>query len=95
MINQSFLNEIATETNSKIAKVVLNGTYEITAFDVKSVSTSVIRLQYTVPNGSVVNITKIEIKKANGSIISSNTVFVPITTDTIIKHDITVGNKEA
>jgi hypothetical protein len=90
MILQSYLNEVAQYTNEKVAKVVLNGTYEISAFQVKQLTDSTLLMEYLVPAESVSEITLIELKSASGTVVSSNNVYIPVTSDTIIKHTITV-----
>lgn len=93
MINPSYLAELAEYTDGKIAKVVVNGTLEITDFDVRELDDNVIELEYRILYGTVAEATQIELQTAGGQMISSNAVFVPITTDTIIKQTVTV--KEA
>lgn len=89
MIPQSYLNELAQYTNGKVAKVVLNGTYEISTFQVKQIDSTLL-MEYLVPAGSVSEVTLIELKSIGGTIVSSNNVYIPVTSDTIIEHTITV-----
>lgn len=93
MIACTLLSEIAALTDSKIAKVVLNGTYEIDTFEVKSVTGATVGMQYIVPASAVPVVTKIELKNSADQVISSNDVYVPITSDTLILQTIEV--KEA
>ena len=95
MIQQSYLNEVANKVHTDIAKVVINDTVEITAFQVKQLTASTVRLEFIIPQGSVPNVTKIQLRKSNNAIIRSSSVFIPITSDTLIKHNITVSNKGA
>lgn len=81
MITAQFLNKTANFVRDEVAKVVLNGTYEITDFDVKAVTGNALALNYLVPVADVSLITEIEIKDAQDNVISSNNVYVPITTD--------------
>lgn len=91
MIDQGYLVELTEYTDDKIAKVVLNsGAYEITSFDIKQVAANLLTMEYMVPVGSVSEITLIELKSPTGQLISSNNVFIPITTDTVIKQTIKV-----
>lgn len=91
MIVQNYLNELAQYTDEKVAKVVLNGgVYEITTFQVKQITDSTLLMEYMVPVGAVNEITLIELKSASGAVVSSNNVYIPVTSDTIIKHTITV-----
>lgn len=95
MIPNAYLNELAVYTKDRISKVVINGSYEITTFTTRQVTASTVELVYTIPlnlsGQSVVQL--IEIKSSSGSVISSNAVFIPIVSDTIMKHTISI--KEA
>lgn len=93
MISNDFLSEIVIFTDKKIKKVVLNGIYEITSFDLKKVSANELSMRYTVPFGAVENIQQIELKNELDKVISSNQVYVPISSDTILSQTIFV--KEA
>lgn len=90
MISNSLLVEIAHIIDQKIAKVVLNGNYEITDFTLKQVSETSAVLNYRVNAGAVGTITKIELKDAQNNVISTNNVNVPITTDTIMVQSVLV-----
>lgn len=90
MISKFLLVEIAHIIDQKIAKVVLNGNYEITDFTLKQVSETSAVLNYRVNAGTVGTITKIELKDAQNNVISTNNVNVPITTDTILVQSILV-----
>jgi hypothetical protein len=93
MIASTLLSEIAELADSKIAKVVLNGTYEIDTFEVKSVTGATVGMQYIIPASAVPVVTKIELKNSANQLISSNDVYVPITSDTLILQTLEV--KEA
>ncbi|WP_110933991.1 ketopantoate hydroxymethyltransferase [Paenibacillus bouchesdurhonensis] len=88
----SFLNDVARFVDANISKVVLNDTVEITSFSVKEVTGSTVGMQYIVPAADVSLVTKIELKDANNNIKTTNNVYVPITTDTLLLH--TVQAKE-
>ncbi|RCX22600.1 hypothetical protein DFP94_101180 [Fontibacillus phaseoli] len=90
MMNSSFLNEIANYTNAKIAKVILNDTVEITDFTVKQVNESTIGMQYMISASRVELVTKIELADASGQPLSTNEVYVPIASDTLLLHTIQV-----
>ncbi|MNJ28660.1 hypothetical protein D3C77_232040 [compost metagenome] len=92
MIVGSFLNDVARFVDANISKVVLNDTVEITSFSVKEVTGSTVGMQYIVPAADVSLVTKIELKDANNNIKTTNNVYVPITTDTLLLH--TVQAKE-
>ncbi len=93
MIATSLLNELAVYVDSRVEKVILNGTYTITNFEVKSVTDNVLVLNYIVPVAEVSLITLVELKDADDNVLSSNAVNVPITADHMMLQMITV--KEA
>jgi hypothetical protein len=91
MIDQAYLVELTEYTDDKIAKVVINnGAHVITSFEIKQTAANLLTMEYLVPASSVSEITIIELKSAANQLISSNNVFVPITTDTVIKQTIRV-----
>lgn len=90
MIPTTFLSELAQFTNTQIAKVVLNGSYEIDTFRIKRVEAGIVELEYMIPAGSVAEVTLIELQSSKGQVVSSNEAYVPITSDTVIKHTVTV-----
>lgn len=93
MITSKLLNSLAAFVDSRVAKVVLNGTYAITDFEVKAVTDNVLALNYIVPAADVSLITLIELKDAANNVLTSNAVNVPITVDHMMLQTITV--KEA
>lgn len=93
MITQTLLNGVATYVNGRVAKIVINGAYEITSFKVKEVSENVLALNYIVPVADVSLITSIELKDASNNVLTSNQVNIPIVTDHLMLQTITV--KEA
>jgi len=90
MISTQFLEDIAKYVDSRIAKVVINGTYEITQFEVKQVTDSTLAMRYIVPASEVSVITIIELKDEDGNVISSNSVNIPITADQVMIQAIEV-----
>lgn len=90
MITDRFLGSVAEFVSTNVAKVVLNQTYEITNFTIKSVQGTVLTIEYMVPAASVDLITLIQLKDAADSVITENSVYVPVPSDTIIRQPITV-----
>ncbi|MFJ2042256.1 ketopantoate hydroxymethyltransferase [Paenibacillus taichungensis] len=84
MIEQSFLNEVAVFVDSRIAKVVLNGVYEITQFEQKAVTDSTVALNFIIPANAVSLVTMIEVKKADNTRVSYKPVNLPVTSDTLM-----------
>lgn len=90
MIHAEFMREVASFTNAKISKVVLNGSYEIRDFMIKYVDENVVVMNYFIPFGSVSTIELIELQDDSGRVICSNTVNVPLASDTIMVQTIEV-----
>ena len=66
MIDTAFLQDVAEYVDSRVAKVVLNGTYVITNFEVKQVTDNVLAMKYLIPAADVSLVTTIELKDAGG-----------------------------
>lgn len=88
MIASGLLHDMAGYLDSRVAKVVINGDYEITHFEVKTVNDNVLALNYVVPVDEVSLITLIELKDAADNVLSSNAVNVPITSDHLMLQTI-------
>lgn len=93
MITADLLHGVAEYVNSRVAKVVINGTYTITDFEVKAVTDNVLALNYIVPVAEVSLITLVELKDAADNVLTSDPVNVPITADHLMLQTIEV--KEA
>ncbi|MEK5480297.1 ketopantoate hydroxymethyltransferase [Paenibacillus sp. FSL R5-0407] len=90
MIASSFLNGVANYTHGRIAKVVLNDLIEITNFAIKEVTESTVGMQYIVPAALVSLVTKIDLKDSSNNLISTNNVYVPIASDTLLLQTILI-----
>lgn len=90
MISEQFLHEIAEYVDERVAKVVLNGNYEITEFETKAVTDNTLAMRYVIPASEVSLVTKIELKSVQNEVITSNDVNVPISSDTLMLQTITV-----
>ncbi|HLT41952.1 MAG TPA: hypothetical protein VKZ95_04540 [Sphingobacteriaceae bacterium] len=90
MIAQQLLQDVANLVNDRIAKVVLNGTYEITDFEVKEVSGTTVGMEYLIPVAEITQLKLIELKDANDTTLTSNTVNVPINVDTLFLQTVEV-----
>lgn len=93
MIAASLLHDMGEYVKERVAKVVINGSYEITNFEVKAVTDNVLALNYIIPVSEVSLITLVELKDASNTILTSNDVNVPITADHLMLQTIKV--KEA
>ncbi|GIP18378.1 hypothetical protein J40TS1_40200 [Paenibacillus montaniterrae] len=94
MIVSALLNELAEYVDGRIAKVVINGSYEISSFKVKEVTDNVLALNYIVPVADVSLITSIELKDARNNVLTSNQVNIPIVADHLMLQTIVVKEAE-
>ncbi|GJM70252.1 hypothetical protein HMSSN036_24680 [Paenibacillus macerans] len=90
MIVSNLLHDIADYVNGRVAKVVINNSYTITDFEVKTVNENVLILNYIVPVSEVSLITLVELKDAADNVLSSNAVNVPITADHLMLQTIEI-----
>lgn len=90
MIPEAFRSDIAGFIESKIAKVQINGTYDITNFIVKSVVGNKLKMAYEIPFGAIDEVNTMALLKTNDEVISTNDVYLPITSDTNISHTFTI-----
>lgn len=90
MITAEFLHDVAEYVDTRVKKVVLNGSYEITDFEVKAVTDNVLALNYIVPMEDVALITKIELKDESDNVITSDDVHVPVTSDALMLQTVEV-----
>ncbi len=90
MIASNLLHDIADYVNGRVAKVVINNSYTITDFEVKTVNENVLILNYIVPVSEVSLITLVELKDAADNVLSSNAVNVPITADHLMLQTIEI-----
>ncbi|MDT2303114.1 DUF2313 domain-containing protein [Paenibacillus larvae] len=89
MIISSFIQEVADYARDKIATVYLNSSYQVEQVQ-KTFTGNTVNLEYIVPKGAMDNISLIELKTSDDQLISRNEVFIPITSDTVIKQTLFV-----
>ncbi|TVX91910.1 ketopantoate hydroxymethyltransferase [Paenibacillus agilis] len=90
MMTTNFLNDLAVYTNNRVTKVVINDTHTIDQFEIKEATASDILIKYMVRQGMVQTVNKIDLRDANDKVISTNNVFVPITSDTLLLQRIKI-----
>ncbi|WP_018750212.1 hypothetical protein [Paenibacillus sanguinis] len=90
MITASFKQEVANYVNTRIAKVVLNESYEINEFEQKAVTDSTVALNYIVPAANVPVITRVELRDAADGILTTHEVNVPVSSDTLMLQTVEV-----
>lgn len=88
-ITDDYLSDIAASALAKISSVLVNGTLSITDIE-KTQTDNVINVEFTLSQYNVPTVTSIQLLDSNGTVLTDNTVYIPITQTTIIDHRITV-----
>lgn len=89
-IQQALLSGTANFVSGDIASARVNGSVVISDIN-KSVSGSTLTVTYSVPAESVSEIDQLELLDADGNVLTSSTVYVPVEASTILKHIIPVA----
>ena len=91
-IQSAYLNEVATYTNTQITKVVINNSITITSFELKQVASNVFLIKFRVTSAQTALITSIKLEKTDSTVISDNTVSIPVSTEEVlIRQTITIS----
>lgn len=88
-IQTPLLNATAGFVSGDVAKARINGT-QILENLTKQVNGNVAEITYTVPQGLVEAVTLAELLDAQGNVLTSSAVYVPVTGGTVMKHTIPV-----
>lgn len=91
-VQAQLLSDVAAFTVNDIDNVIINDTYVVNAFNTKTSSAGLVTLEYTVEHAesSIDFITNIKIRKADNSVLTSASVYVPLVDAVVLKHTITV-----
>ena len=89
-IQPLLLSGVANFVSWEIVSARINGTISISDLT-KSVSGSVLTINFTVPAGDFTAITTVELLDASGNVLTSSTVYVPITGATLLEYRIPVA----
>lgn len=89
-IQAALLNDTANFVSGDIASARINGTIAISELN-KSVEGSTLEVTYTVAQSQTEAITSAELLDAEGNVLTSSTVYVPVSGSTIMKHIIPVS----
>ena len=92
-LKSALFQDVAQFTVSDIASVLINNTLAISEFSAKQATGDECIVEYSVPQGSVEDITSIKLLDADGNTLSESVVYVPVAADVVLKHTIKV--KEA
>ena len=89
-IQQALLTGTANFVSGDIASARINGTVVISELE-KTISGSTLTVTYTVPQDQASDVTLAELLDADGNVLTSSTVYVPVESNTVMKHVIPVS----
>lgn len=89
-IQQALLTGVANFVSGDVASARINGTISITALS-KSVSGNILTITYTVAAAQTTEITSVELLDADGNVLTSSQVYVPVGDSIVMKHTIPVN----
>lgn len=89
-IQQDLLAGVANFVSGDVASALVNRTVAITRLT-KTVEGSELTVTYTVLPSQATEITALELLDAEGNILTSSTVYIPVTTNVVLKHIIPVA----
>lgn len=89
-IQQDLLAGVANFVSGDVASARVNGTVAITGLT-KTVEGTELTVTYTVLPSQATEITALELLDAEGNILTSSTVYIPVTTNVVLKHIIPVA----
>lgn len=85
------LNKLKTFTGEEIQAVLINDTYKITNFVQKIITGGYLRIQYNIENWEEIKlITNIKFLDGEDLILSNDSVYISIASDTMIEHRINI-----
>ena len=89
-VQQALLTGVANFVSGDVASARINGTISITALS-KSVSGNTLTITYTVAAAQTTEITSVELLDADGNVLTSSQVYVPVEDSIVMKHPILVN----
>lgn len=89
-IQAALLTGVADFVSGDVASARINGTISISALT-KSVSGNTLTITYTVTSSQTTEVTQAELLDADGNVLTSSNIYVPITDTAVIKHTIPVA----
>lgn len=89
-VQQALLNDAATFVSGDIASVLINDSIEISNFRTNQVSDNKVSIEYVVTPEMTNVITDIKLRKADNTVLTRSSVYVPVTELVVSKHIITV-----
>lgn len=88
-IQQALLTGVANFVSGDVASARVNGTIPISDLT-KSVEGAELTVTYTVLPSQTTEITSLELLDGEGNVLTSSTVYIPVTTNVVMKHIIPV-----
>lgn len=88
-IQQGLVDDTATAVSADVASARINGTTVISGLT-KTANGGVVTISYTVTPDDATTVTQVELLNADGDQLTSAPVYVPISSDTVFSHTITV-----
>ena len=90
-LTETLMSALKQEIADLSVKILINNTIEVTEFVQKIVTTDYLRIQFKIPNWEEVPIiTNLKILNAGGLILSNDTVYIPIQSDSMVEYRISV-----
>ena len=89
-ITADLLQDIANFVEGDVASAQVNGSVAITGLT-KSVSGNTLTVTYTVTPEQAAEVTQVALLDSSGTVLTSSTVYVPVTGSTIFKHTIPIA----
>lgn len=89
-VQDTLLVDIADFLSTDISTARINGTISISNLS-KSISDNILTVTYTVTQEQTAQITQADLLDSEGNVLTSSTVYVPVTASTIMKHIINVS----
>ena len=89
-IRQALLTGVANFVSGDVASARVNGTIPIADL-AKSVEGAELTVTYTVLPSQTTEITALELLDGEGNVLTSSTVYIPVTTNVVMKHIIPVA----
>lgn len=89
-IQQALLTGVANFVSGDVASARVNGTISIADLT-KSVEGAEMTVTYTVLPSQTTEITALELLDGEGNVLTSSTVYIPVTTNVVMKHIIPVA----
>ena len=89
-IQTALLTGVANFVSGDVATARINESVSVTELD-KQVSGSTLTITYTVTQEQATEITQVELLDSGGDVLTSSTVYIPVTASTVLKHTIPIA----